>query len=370
MIKDIEMRFANFIFLFPLFYFNGIFAQNDLSIKLPSEILNSPKHYVVSKTHVAPVIDGIDSDECWSRASFSDLFIDIEGKKAADKDTKVKLLWNEEFLFLFAVLEEDHIWGDISKRDEIIYFNNDFEIFIDPEGKGAPYGEIEINALGTEWDLLLTKAYRAGGKAVFNWNIEGLKSAVHIDGSLNDPSDSDKSWSVEMAIPIHSLTELITRKKPFPRVGEVWRINFSRVQWKHDIIEGEYHKKKIDGRYLAEQNWVWSPQYRIDMHMPEKWGYLHFSENGELDRQKKLKVESPEEVKILYALYHKIAKEEFCVTEDLLPGSTVKIWIDIEKTERIFATYIKTYTGFELLIEDYERAQYSINQEGKIQVRK
>ena len=253
MIKEIKMRRVYFIFLILSIPFKSFFAQNDLSIQLPAEILNNPKHYAVAKTLESPTIDGLDNDECWDLASFSDSFIDIQGKQRAGKDTKVKLLWNEDFLFIFALLEEDHIWGDITKRDEIIYFNNDFEVFIDPEGRGGPYGEIEINALGTEWDLLLTKAYRAGGKAVFNWNIEGLKSAVHINGSLNDPLDLDQSWSVEMAIPMHSLTELITRKKPHPKVGEVWRVNFSRVQWEHDIIEGKYQRKK--NKELAYSPW-------------------------------------------------------------------------------------------------------------------
>ena len=131
-------------------------------------------------------------------------------------------------------------------------------------------------------------------------------------------------------------------------------INFSRVQWKHDIIEGEYHKKKIDGRYLAEQNWVWSPQYRIDMHMPENWGYLHFTENGELDKQRILKVESPNEIKILYALYHRIAKEEFIMPDSLKPGSSMKIWIDIEDNKKLFATFFKTYTGFEIRMKNVQ----------------
>jgi hypothetical protein len=28
---------------------------------------------------------------------------------------------------------------------------------------------------------------------------------------------------------------------------------------------------------LREDNWVWSPQYSINMHLPERWGFIQFS---------------------------------------------------------------------------------------------
>ena len=53
------------------------------------------------------------------------------------------------------------------------------------------YYELEINALNTVWDLLLSKPYRDGGKAVTSWNIDGLETTVHLYGTLNDPTDVD-----------------------------------------------------------------------------------------------------------------------------------------------------------------------------------
>ena len=31
---------------------------------------------------------------------------------------------------------------------------------------------------------------------------------------------------------------------------------------------------------MPENNWVWSPQGAIDMHMPERWGYVQFSNSS------------------------------------------------------------------------------------------
>ena len=75
------------------------------------------------------------------------------------------MLWDADFLYVYAKLDEEHIWGDITKRDAVIFYNNDFEVFISPSNDSHNYGEIEINALGTVWDLVLNKPYNVGGKA-------------------------------------------------------------------------------------------------------------------------------------------------------------------------------------------------------------
>ena len=95
---------------------------------------------------------------------------------------------------------------------------------------------------------------------------------MHVDGTLNDPSDEDRAWSVEIAIPWKAFISNYRSNTP-PKDGEQWKVNFSRVHWETDIINGDYVKK--DAR---EFNWVWSPQGLIYMHMPEYWGLVQFSE--------------------------------------------------------------------------------------------
>ena len=89
------------------------------------------------------------------------------------------MLWDDTYLYVGALLEEPHVWGTLTKHDSVIFKDNDFEIFIDPDGDNHEYYEIEINALNTEWDLFLTKPYRDGGPAINEWEIPGLKTAVH-----------------------------------------------------------------------------------------------------------------------------------------------------------------------------------------------
>ena len=186
--------------------------------------------------------------------------------------TRAKMLWDDTYFYIGAELVEPHLWATITQHDAVIFHENDFEFFIDPNGDNHEYYEFEINALGTGWDLLLPRPYKDGGKAVNDWEIAGLKSAVHLDGTLNVVTDTDRGWSVELAVPWSALGELARRASP-PADGDQWRVNFSRVQWALEVVNGAYRKVKD----RKENNWVWSPQHVINMHRPETWGYVQFS---------------------------------------------------------------------------------------------
>ena len=221
------------------------------------------------------VIDGRLDDKAWARAAWTDDFVDIEGdaRPAPPLRTRARLLWDDEFLYIAAELEEPHVWGTLDTHDQIVFRDNDFEIFIDPNGDTREYYEIEINALNTIFDLFLHRTYIDGGPADHDWNATGMKSAVFVDGTLNDPSDVDRAWSVEFAIPWRTLAEFAHKPAP-PRVGDTWRVNFSRVEWQHEIVDGAYRKVPD----TPENNWVWSPQGVINMHLPQHWGYVRFEE--------------------------------------------------------------------------------------------
>ena len=189
------------------------------------------------------------------------------------------MLWDETYLYIGAYLEEPHLWATLTERDSIIFEDNDFEVFIDPDGDTHAYYELEMNALNTVWDLLLVKPYRDGGPAVHAWDIQGLRTGVHLMGTLNDPGDRDKAWTVEIALPFAVLKECIPGKPERPEPGEQWRVNFSRVEYGLDIVNGRYVKKKdaASGQPLPEDNWTWTPQGVINIHYPEMWGFVQFS---------------------------------------------------------------------------------------------
>jgi hypothetical protein len=261
------------LLLLPVFTVCGLTTLlGDKARQVPPFI--PPKGYVCYRASTPLKIDGKLDDEAWKNAPWTDDFVDIEGDKKPKPRyrTRVKMLWDDEFFYIGAEMEEPHVWGTLTAHDSIIFHDNDFEVFIDPNSHNHEYYEFEINALNTSWDLFLPKPYRDGGFALNNWEIPGLKTAVHVDGTANDPSDTDKGWSVELAIPWEVLKEAARKPSP-PQEGDQWRVNFSRVEWKHEIVGGKYRKVKGP----KEDNWVWSPQHVIDMHRPELWGYVQFT---------------------------------------------------------------------------------------------
>ncbi|MGD2135583.1 MAG: carbohydrate-binding family 9-like protein [Gemmatimonadales bacterium] len=251
------------------------------SWRLATDEPPSVERYVVYRSAGPIRIDGtLDAIE-WVGAPWSSRFVDIEGRTAPAPalDTRVKLLWDERYLYVAARLEEPHVWATLRTRDTIIYHDDDFEVFLDPDGDSHRYYELEINAFGTVWDLFLEKPYRDGGPAVTAWDVAGLEYAVAVAGSINDPLDTDRGWTVELALPFHALDE-DGRARTVPRDGEQWRANFSRVDWPVTAVDGGYRKVRRpteDDRH-PEANWVWSPQGAVNMHLPEMWGVLQFSD--------------------------------------------------------------------------------------------
>ncbi|NGM74066.1 carbohydrate-binding family 9-like protein [Sphingobacterium sp. SGL-16] len=268
--------------LFPIILFfiiggaNFVNAQH--TIQHVQTLQGDPKVYTAKKISQEIEIDG-KMEAIWNNAPWSSEFMDIEGvhKTKPKYQTQFKMLWDEANLYIYAKLEEPHIWGTLKQHDAIIYHDNDFEIFIKPKLSSPVYYEIEINALNTVMDLLMPKPYRFGGQAVMHWDTKNIKSAVHVYGTLNNPNDIDSYWAVEMAIPFTSLGNF--GGNPTPKVNSYWRINFSRVQWQHDIINQNYIRKKENGKIIEEDNWVWSPIGLINMHYPEKWGFLKFADD-------------------------------------------------------------------------------------------
>lgn len=239
-----------------------------------------PETYIIYNSADTITVDGMLDEEGWQNATWTNSFTDIQGSSAPDPrfDTRVKMLWDDNFLYIAAMLEEPHIWAKLTERDAVIFMDNNFEVFIDPDGDTHNYYELEVNALGTFWDLMLTHPYRNGGMAIDAWDIKGLKIGIEIQGTLNDPSDTDEGWTVEMAIPWNDLEEASPDGPPSH--GSQWRVNFSRVEWQTNIVDGDYVKQTNPdtGENLPEDNWSWSPQGLINMHFPEMWGYVQFSD--------------------------------------------------------------------------------------------
>ena len=245
-----------------------------------------------SSSPTAVLIDGDITKSFWSNIPWSSDFVDIATTTPPQYTTRMKMKWDDNYLYVAAYLEEPNVWGTLTEHNSIIYQDNDFEIFVDTDGSNHNYKEFEINALGTTWTLLLNKPYDDGGcedskriHPTSGYDMEPeIYSAVQVyptNDSINNPRLPNTHWTVEVALPISKLM----LHNPFavpPTDGVYWRVNFSRVQWAYDIINNTYVKRKCcqscaNPGTEAEDNWVWSTQGQVAMHLPERWGILQFT---------------------------------------------------------------------------------------------
>ena len=245
------------------------------------------EHYICYRTLGSIEIDGKIDEASWKQVPWTNYFADIEGdlQTIPRFKTRAKMLWDDYYFYFAVDMEEPHIWGTLVFRDQIVCTENDIEVFIDPNGDNQEYYELEMSPLNVAWDLFLKKAYRDGGSGNHAWNIDGLKSAVYVDGTINDPRDTDNGWSIEIAIPWTVLAEYAHTSCP-PHHGDLWRVNFSRVEWPFEIITSEITTQDVSNNAykrtqrpgpIACDNWSWSDQGVCNMHCPEMFGYVQFS---------------------------------------------------------------------------------------------
>ncbi len=333
-------------------------------------LFTPPQTYIVQLADTALVIDGKPSEDAWSNARWSQEFVDIEGSKKPlpAHSTRFKMLWDQEHLYILAELIEPHVWATLKNHDQIVYHDNDFEVFIDPDGDTHKYYEIELNAFNTVFDLYMPKPYRNGGSPDIKWNVKGLQSAVHIEGSINDPASIDQKWYVEMAIPFRSLD--LNDKGPVPSPLSVWNLNFSRVQWDTEIKAGEY-KKLMDtakNRPRAEHNWVWSPQGVINMHFPERWGYIRFSDQKAGAEEKPFGLPASYEFKKhLFLVYYR--QKEFFRTNKTYAQNTSELKIPkslVINQSRYSLKLEASAQHFKASIQSAKGIDWHIDQDGRI----
>ena len=248
-----------------------------------------PRQYVVYRTAGGISVDGRLDEESWQLAPWTADFGHIQSAAAYARPhlrTRARMLWDDEHLYAAVELEEPHLVAHVVDKDEEIYDDNDIEMFIDVDGDSQDYIELEFNALGTVWDMLLPKEYSRGGLPLSHpripesppWSLEGMRAAVRVDGSLNYPFDTDAGWVIELSIPWASMAPMDRAGNPLNRGGRTLRVNFSRVQ--HPWSRETWPITDWEDTGGPVWDWTWSPVLVYNMHACETWGRLVLSDRS------------------------------------------------------------------------------------------
>lgn len=237
-----------------------------------------PRTYVVTRKKGELTVDGQLDDAAWLSVPWTEEFVDIRGGPPAfpapAKGTRVKAVYDENNIYVATRLEENHVWATYTQKDSRIYQENAFEIFFDVDNSMSWYKEYEINALGTTWDLALSRAYIDGGDFT-DW--EGIvQKGVYSDGGVNNISRPSTFWSTEVSFSFSALNQNTTRAHLRPNNGEVWFAIFARPEYQtqENHTTGKY--EQIPGTEASW--WAWNPTGAVNLHLPSRWGLLYFTD--------------------------------------------------------------------------------------------
>ena len=204
----------------------------------------------VRKTATPPKLDGVLDDPVWQSATPLTLVDSLDGRPAPLRTT-VRMAWDDEALYVAFDCEDPDVWGTFTKRDEPLYTQEAVEIFLDADADGRTYDEIEVSPHNVVFDAYFP-ARRQGMD--LSWD-SGLQSAVKVDGTIDNPSDRDRGWTVEMRIPfakLHSVPHVP------PRPGDRWRFNLSRLDMPdRKTAQGQAFSPLFVGDFHAVDRFAW-----------------------------------------------------------------------------------------------------------------
>lgn len=243
-------------------------------------------------------VDGNLTKPVWQQSAKSPRFVDMVSGEPAYYDTRVAVLYDDTHLYVGYWVEEPFVTATMTERDSFIWFDNDIELFI---GGDDCYYELEINSFGTIYEcfFIWQDAHKPGGRFdrpefdVYTRNVDilggfqdyrygkhprgrrwgfldfdmpGVQVGVQVQGTINDNSDLDKGWSVEVAIPWQSLAFMFKDRVWPPQPGETLRCDFSR-----------FEALRLHGAPLPQNpGWSLNPHGVYDSHIPESFSVVHF----------------------------------------------------------------------------------------------
>jgi len=259
--------------------------------------------YRAKKISSSIQIDGDIKKEIWQKAIWSPRFVDMVTGNSGIYNTQSAILWNNTHLYIAFIAEEPFVEAKQTIRDSIVFLENDLEVFIDG---GDCYYELEVNAantvyevffiwrdaltMGSKFDIPLFDLYqpevntygenydrtltsfwkgthpRGIRWAFTNFDMAGLQTGVRVYGTLNDNSDVDEGWGLEVAIPWNSLNLLSNGRSIPPASGDVW-----------SMFLGRFQKLMTSGKEVFPHPAMALNSHGIyQTHLPDKWSRIEF----------------------------------------------------------------------------------------------
>ena len=183
-------------------------------------------------------LDGKLDEPAWKSAQLIDQFHLPwlkEKDRPAKSATRARLLWDRQYLYFGADMDDADLIATVKEHNGMLWMKDVFEIFLKPTLDKPSYYEFEFNPLNAVFDMYIPDRKLGGFKEFINATKFHIETQVAIRGTLNDPSDTDKGWTVEGRIPWTDF--LPTGGRPNP--GDQWTFTLCRVDEHGDPVPQE-----------------------------------------------------------------------------------------------------------------------------------
>lgn len=218
-----------------------------------------PKRVTIPKLAGELHLDGKLDEAVWRKAAVLTPFLHNDGKGPGTEATEVRLWYDDHALHMGWVCQDSDIQATFTQRDSKFWEEEVVEFFVTRQSLDRYY-ELQWNPLRGIFDAIIKNDLDEKGlsrKIEGDWSFTAkeMKSAVVVDGTVANASDTDRKWQVEVTVPFSDLNE-----KP-PKPGDVWRANF-------------YRFNRGSGR--PAELLSWSPTLLPSFHQPSRFGFLEF----------------------------------------------------------------------------------------------
>ena len=204
-------------------------------------------------------VDGRLDEPAWLAAPSLSLNEFPWWKSGAKERTIVKLLWDDENLYIAHISQDAHITARHPDRDGKIAEDDCFEIMILPDPANLNrYFNLEWNVIGGLVDNFRPNGPKAPRAP--RWDADGVQVKGAYEGTLNNDSDTDRWWLVEVAIPFRNFKDYATTP---PRPGSYWLGNLNR------------HGGDTNRQF---SQWSAGDTPQPSFHTPHRFGKLIFSQ--------------------------------------------------------------------------------------------
>ncbi len=204
-----------------------------------------------------PVLDGKLDDPAWKDAQVIDRFAAFWSKTALPKTSQAYLVWDDEALYYAAKLTDAELRSFGTERNDSLWNGDVFEMFFRPDPAKLPYYEFQANPKSVVFEMFFPGGHPGlDSKAAAPL---GSKAVAVVDGTLDQPGDTDRSWTVEGRIPWTAFAP--TGGKPRP--GATWTFALCRYDYGPEgtqpvlmssapLTQPNFHRKQDYGKLTFE----------------------------------------------------------------------------------------------------------------------